>query len=46
MDYALPGPMLARMAAALLIPVSQPERLAALVLRAAEAEGELEKANL
>lgn len=43
MDYALPGPMLARLPAALLIPVSRPERLAALVLRAAEAEGELEE---
>lgn len=42
MDYALPGPMLARLAAALLIPVSQPERLAALVLRAAETEVEFE----
>lgn len=40
MDYVLPGPMMARLAAALLIPVSQPERLAALVLRPAEAEVE------
>lgn len=46
MDYALPGPRLARLAAALLIPVSGPERLAALVLRAAEAEGEFEEATL
>ncbi len=46
MGYALPAPMRARLAAALLIPVSQPERLAALVLRAAEAEVEPEEATL
>lgn len=32
-DYSLPKPMLDRLAAALLIPVSKPERLQALVLR-------------
>ncbi len=32
-DYSLPKPMLDRLAAALLIPVSQPERLQSLVLR-------------
>lgn len=46
MDYTLPGPMLARLAAALLIPVSQPARLAALALRTAEAEVEFEEATL
>lgn len=46
MDYAMPAPMLARLPAALLIPVAQPERLAALVLRAAEPELELEEAAL
>lgn len=45
MDYALPSPMLARLAGALLIPVSQPKRLAALVLRATEEEVELEEVN-
>lgn len=46
MDYAMPAPMLARLPAALLIPVAQPKRLAALVLRPAEPELELEEAAL
>ncbi len=46
MDYALPSPMLARLAAALLIPVSQPDRLKTLVLRVAEVEVETEEAAL
>lgn len=40
MNYTLPAHMLARLGATLLIPVSRPERLAALVLRTAETEDE------
>jgi len=45
-SYTLPQPMQARLAAALLIPVSKPERLVRLVLRAAEAEVEPEEVIL
>ena len=47
-SYTLPQPMQARLAAALLIPVSKPERerLVRLVLRAAEAEIEPEEVTL
>lgn len=45
MDYTLPGPMLARLPAALSIPISQPQRLASLVLRAAVAKDVFEEAT-
>jgi CRISPR-associated protein Csx17 len=44
-DYTLPQRMQARLAAALLIPVSSPERLVRLVLRTSEAEAEAEAVN-
>ena len=44
-DYTLPRRMQARLAAALLIPVSSPERLVRLVLRTSEAEAEAEAVN-